>query len=398
MIKLLLTFLLLISACGQALATSFTDLQFGRYQIADSQWDVGACMYTNTCNIYSTQPGTMYKIPWYNGQWAWQAGQYVKFNLTNDPINPYEAKVYNGDGSVAGVVGTGHIINMGVDSNGRSLFFFVGNDDNTGQLFSANYGLTGTGGYSWTGTLNPTTAQVDSFANSYGSTTPLAPGQTYTAAPPPPAVTVAITQQQQLQLNAARARQTYSNQINIDQIGSYNSIDVMQSGSYHLADINITNNSNAIGLDQLGIKNYAKILIDGSNNTTNVYQTNSGGVGVVGHFSATTITGNYNTTSTTQTGDGEKQSFILINGNNNNITNNQFGTGTKYSDIKATGNGHTVMLDQKDSGAHAARIEVTNAGGASNVNVTQQGNTNQTYLLQQSCANAGGCSVTMTQQ
>jgi hypothetical protein len=56
------------------------------------------------------------------------------------------------------------------------------------------------------------------------------------------------------------------------------------------------------------------------------------------------------------------------------------------------------MLDQKDGGAHGARIEVTNNGGSSNINVLQQGNANQTYSIQQSCATVGGCSVTVTQQ
>jgi hypothetical protein len=100
----------------------------------------------------------------------------------------------------------------------------------------------------------------------------------------------------------------------------------------------------------------------------------------------------------TQVNDGEKISFIKVDGSSNSISNFQNGTGNKYSDIKATGNGHTVILDQKDGGAHAARIEVTNIGGASNVNVLQQGNTNQSYLLQQQCATVGGCSVTVTQQ
>lgn len=178
-------FLLAVSKC--AYAQTFTDLKFGRYQIADSQWNVSACMYTTTCQIYSTNPGTMYKIPWTTGQWSWQTGQYVQFNLTSDAANPYEGKVYNSDGSVAGTIGTGHIINMGVDANGKALFFFVGNDNNTGQLFSSNFGMSGTGGYTWTGTLNPTTTQVNTFAASYGSTTPLAAGQT--AGPPPPAPT-----------------------------------------------------------------------------------------------------------------------------------------------------------------------------------------------------------------
>lgn len=213
-----------------------------------------------------------------------------------------------------------------------------------------------------------------------------------------PAVVVNITNPQLTEKNSARARQTIANQVYVNQVGSYNSVDVLQSGTYHLTDITIQGDSNTVGLDQLGWKNYAKIDINGSSNTANVYQSNSGTGLTPGHYSSLGITGNTNSVNVSQTGDGEKTSFILVNGNTNTITNNQTGTGTKYSDIKTTGNGHTVSLDQKDAGAHAARIEVTNSGGSSTVNILQQGNTNQTYLLQQSCANAGGCSVTMTQQ
>jgi hypothetical protein len=213
-----------------------------------------------------------------------------------------------------------------------------------------------------------------------------------------PSIQASITTLQQTNKTAARNRQTIANQIYVNQVGSYNTVDVLQSGTYHLTDITIQGDSNSIGLDQLGWKNYSNININGSSNTTNVYQSNSGTASTPGHYSSVEVTGNTNTLNVSQTGDGEKTSFILIDGNNNNIINNQVGTGTKYSDIKATGNGHTVSLDQKDAGAHSARIEVTNSGGSSTVNVLQQGNTNQTYLLQQSCANAGGCSVTMTQQ
>lgn len=225
-------------------------------------------------------------------------------------------------------------------------------------------------------------------------TTSLATTSTYWQ----PAVVVNITTTQQADKTSARNRQTIANQIYVNQVGSYNSVDVLQSGTYHLTDITIQGDSNAVGLDQLGWKNYANININGSSNTANVYQSNSGTGLTPGHYSSVGITGNTNTVNVSQTGDGEKTSFILVNGSTNSVTNLQSGTGAKYSDIKTTGNGHTVSLDQKDAGAHSARIEVTNSGGSSNVNILQQGNTNQTYLLQQSCANAGGCSVTMTQQ
>jgi hypothetical protein len=228
-----------------------------------------------------------------------------------------------------------------------------------------------------------------------GSTSGTAGGYS-TTPPPPPAVT--ITTEQQNKITAARARQTLSNQVNVDQIGSYNNTDVIQSGYYHLVDVVILGDNNNTDISQTGVKNYSKVGADGSNNNTNVYQSNSGGAGVTGHFSEILITGSNNTTNVTQTGDAEKVNFTSINGNNNSVTNNQFGTGSKYSDIKAVGNGHTVVLDQKDGGSHAARIEVTNNGGASNINVLQQGNTTQNYLLQQSCATVGGCSLTIIQQ
>ncbi len=64
-------FMLLVSRTGYA---ALTDIKFGQSQIADSQWNVSACLNTTTCQIYSKQPGTMYKIPWTSGQWAWQTG------------------------------------------------------------------------------------------------------------------------------------------------------------------------------------------------------------------------------------------------------------------------------------------------------------------------------------
>jgi hypothetical protein len=172
-----------ISAHGQA--AGLADLKFGQYQIADSQWNVGACMYTATCEIYSKQPGTAYQIPWYNGQLSWAAGDYVKFVATGDATNPWNAIQYTANGTQKAVMGTGHIINMGTD-----YFFFVGNDDNTGQLFSMTSGFANTNGVTWTGTLNPTVAQVNTYATN-GSTTPLAAGQT--AAPSAPVRTVTGT-------------------------------------------------------------------------------------------------------------------------------------------------------------------------------------------------------------
>ena len=90
-------FLLLLFLCSNAFA-SLTDVKFGRYQIADSQWNVSACLYTTTCQIYSKQPGVAYKIPWTSGQVQWATGDYVKFELSGNASFPYTAKQYNSAG------------------------------------------------------------------------------------------------------------------------------------------------------------------------------------------------------------------------------------------------------------------------------------------------------------
>jgi hypothetical protein len=74
---------------------------------------------------------------------------------------------------------------------GNDYFFFVGNDNNTGQLFSMTQGFANTSGVTWTGTLNPTVAQTNAYATG-GSTTPLAAGQTAAPAGPPPPAPTAI--------------------------------------------------------------------------------------------------------------------------------------------------------------------------------------------------------------
>jgi hypothetical protein len=169
---------ILVLISGKAHATGLTDLKFGRYQIADSQWNVSACTQTNTCQIYSKNPGTAYKIPWTSGQIQWATGDYIGFidNSNKDTNNPWLAVQYGSNGVAKTNMGTGHIINMGSD-----YFFFVGNDNNTGQLFSMTQGFANTSGVTWTGTRNPTTDQVNQYAAG-GSTTPLSAGQT--AAPP----------------------------------------------------------------------------------------------------------------------------------------------------------------------------------------------------------------------
>lgn len=306
------------------------------------------------------------------GYWAGNYGPYIqsptlKYNNGNNILYNPEFGIYNGSTFAQGWT----------SSNGwQNCQLYSG-----AQTCVINNGAPVNGGtYSSTG----------------GTTSGTAGG--YTAVPPAPVYSATITTNQAATVAAARARQTYSNQVNISQIGSYNNIDVIQSGNYHLVDVVVNNNNNNVDIYQDGVKNYAKVSINGTYNVTSVYQTNSGAAGVVGQFSDSSITGNSNYVSVYQSGHGEKINFNSINGDSNTINVSQNGSGTKYADIKTTGNGHSVTLGQHNEGNHAARIDVSNGGGASTINITQQGATSQTYSIQQSCATVGGCSVSLTQQ
>lgn len=417
--KNLIVAICLIMSAVSSWATVFTDLKFGQYQIADSQWDVGACLYTSTCNIYSTNPGTMYNIPWTNGQWAWQAGQYVKFGTSGIQGYPYTANVYNANGSLAGTVGSGKIINMGVDANGYALFFFVGTDDNTGQLFSTNYGFTGNGGYNWTGTLNPTIQQVDSFANSYGSTTPLAGGQTYSPAPAGPTVTGGTitqtnapgnqvitsggsyvsprTNSEQTRINnwanGIGGIASYNNTLYIEQIsGNFNSVIISQTGTKNRIDMTLNGSgSNSIANTQVG-NNYFMGNINGMNNQLTTNQTQTVGT----NYAETVILGNNNIINHTQNNNNNRILFSTISGNNNTVTSTQSGGGQHELTIKLTGNGHTVLVDQGGAaGANKANIDLTNSGGPASVDLQQSGG--KTFGIIQSCTNPAGCTTVIRQ-
>ena len=592
MIKRILQFLFLLTVCVSAYsqASGLADLKFGRYQIADSQWNVQSCTQTNTCQIYSKNPGTVYKIPWTTGQLAWAAGDYVAFVPTGNATNPFNAIQYSSNGTQKAVIGTGRIINMGTD-----YFFFVGNDNNTGQLFSMTSGFANTSGVTWTGTVNPTVTQVNTYAQG-GSTTPLAAGQTAApAGPPPPAptaiymnnATVKITRAipttnnspggegpnsafdnnpntkylnfdkanagVTVQLNTGKvvtgftvttandfsgrdptsyklygsndgvtwvlikedsitlsdsrfttsstisvtnttayayyfmlfpttkagqgcgencnsmqiAELTYyydanntttstassnnivdpvtaangptviggtitqtnapSNQIissgggigistnqqsrvnnwnngvnqipnnylYIDQIsGDYNNITVTQTTSTGKNRIEATlsgTGNNTINATQTGT-NYLKLDANGANNSITSQQSNNS---LNSNFKETTITGNNNTINTNQKDNANKIMFTTVTGNSNSVNAVQEGTGNHYLENKLTGNGHSILVNQSGGTANNAKIDLTNGGGAANIDLQQSGG--KSFSIIQSCTNPAGCSTVIRQ-
>jgi len=376
MTRFLSIFFLLFALCSTGQATGLVDLKFGQAQIADSQWNVSACMYTTTCQIYSKNPGTAYKIPWTSGRITWAAGDYIAFidNSQKDAGNPWLAVHYRSNGTAIDNMGTGHIINMGND-----FFFFVGNDNNTGQLFSMTTGLSGSAGVTWTGTLNPTAAQVNAYAAN-GSTTPLAAGQTAQPAGPPPlccggsASPFNATTANMSKVLGFSSRTTNDSKVYIDQIGNANTITVEQSGTkQNYVEYNGNGSSNNTTITQRGNSstqiNYTETNISGNNNTVNIIQQSTG---------------------------GGKGAFVNIQDSNNTVAIQQKDSGSHYAEVTLSGGNKNVDITQQGSAGHMAKVSLS--GLAQDLSLTQSGNTQQFYSITSNCASAGGCAkITVNQ-
>lgn len=375
MLKQLLSIIVYLLFASSAWASGITDIKFGRYQIADSQWNVNACLNTNTCQIYSKNPGVAYKIPWTSGQVQWAPGDYVKFDLSGNGSFPYTAKQYNSAGTVKAILGNGKIVNMGPD-----YFFFVGSDNNTGQLFSGSSGMSDTSGVTWTGTRNPTIAQADTYADQNYSTTPLAPGETAGPPPPPPPPSLCCGGSA-VPFNANAAFTSRAQNFAVGK--SNNSVYIEQIG-----------NSNNITVTQQGNKNYMSIYNNGSNSTIQTNQTSTNST--VSNYTELSLLGNNNNINITQQSTaGAKGITSTINGNTNTVNVQQKDNGNHYLELNLAGGNKTVDVLQQGSAAHMANITLN--GGTTAISTTQSGTTAQSYSITHTCANMSCAAITVTQ-
>ncbi len=194
--------------------------------------------------------------------------------------------------------------------------------------------------------------------------------------------------------------------------GNSNNITVKQGGGgnsgKNLTELGVYGNSNTVAIYQArntdtGLADgaesgghYAGLGINGDSNSVTIRQGNQGAANS-GHVGLIYIKGDSNNISLKQAHDGDKKAFISVDGSNNSSTILQGGLGNQYLDLMLTGNGHTANITQTGTGSHRATINLQNAGGASILNLTQQGTTGQQYSIMQQCANLSGCSVTVTQ-
>lgn len=250
----------------------------------------------------------------------------------------------------------------------------------------------------------------------YGSTT-----TSYSSAP--------TAAQTSLRTNT-RAITHDGNGIYITQVGDNLDLDIVQSGQDNFiagtsstassfSDAEIAGNNNTVDLEQKSDDNGLLFDLDGNNNNFTVSQGNSisdgGGnraiVGINGsyndisliqkngglqngQFADISVTGDDNFVSSQQHG-SDQMLFVNITGSDSTLYTNQKDSGNHFLDI-TLGSDQTLSVTQEGSGDHAATISLD--GYSSALQLNQNSSTNQTYSIDQTCANTNGCGTTTVTQ
>jgi hypothetical protein len=208
------------------------------------------------------------------------------------------------------------------------------------------------------------------------------------------------------------------NTLDFNQVGNNNTISWVSywgSGKVWGGDIDGTNNtlkfeqynttgsdSNRIGFHMPGNDNDLHVCqgatFSSSTDTTCSGTTPNSEYG--GHIVNLDVHANGNSVKVGQeTGTGNADHYAQIyyyNGDNNDTFVTQKGNGDKdlRMDIRTDGGEQEVM--QKGDGAHTATVNLYGSYHT-DLSLTQQGNTAQSYSITQTCQTSGGCGISLTQ-
>ena len=178
-----------------------------------------------------------------------------------------------------------------------------------------------------------------------------------------------------------------------------------------------------LNIDQMGYGNTIEFSFDHSGNVFNLSQSgNDNYIGWVSYWGSGKswggdVDGVNNNEADMQLNGATYGRHIW--GNNNDVDIYQNGTHTHNLDIHVSNVDHDVWQDGQGShynqtyfygSTHGSDTNVSQTGDANHnsqiriygnqpvtLNLTQQGSTNQSYILNQSCYTTGGCSITVTQ-
>ena len=196
---------------------------------------------------------------------------------------------------------------------------------------------------------------------------------------------------------------TDDNHIHVEQVegGDDVSLTINQLGYGNEVQFSFAHANNVFNLTQHGTGNYIGWVsywgsgkswggdVDGSDNTETVLQYDGATYG-------RHIWGDDNTVDVYQHGN---HTFNLdIHADDTNVELWQEGTGSHYahSYFYGSADGSDVDLTQKDGANHNAQIRLQGTQPTT-LNLLQQGGTNQSYTLTQTCYTAGGCTVNVSQ-
>ena len=87
---------------------------------------------------------------------------------------------------------------------------------------------------------------------------------------------------------------------------------------------------------------------------------------------------------------------VNIYADSNDVFARQAQNGNKTLTLTIRNDSNDVYINQRDNGAHTATITLTGTH-PTDLDLTQRGNTTQSYTLTQNCLTTGGCSVSVTQ-
>ena len=163
-------------------------------------------------------------------------------------------------------------------------------------------------------------------------------------------------------------RTTTDSQVNIEQIGNQNIVNVEQTGT---------------------INNYVNYYGNGMSNDIDIKQSGNGLTQV--NYTDLRVVGNFNTVKIEQTSTGgAKGAFVTVQDSNNSLILKQQDTGSHYAEVNLSGGNKTVDILQQGAGNHMASVSLTGVQPAS-LNLIQAGATQQFYSITSNCATQGGC-------
>lgn len=196
---------------------------------------------------------------------------------------------------------------------------------------------------------------------------------------------------------------TDDNHIHVEQVsgGDDVSLTINQLGYGNEVEFSFAHTNNVFNLTQHGSGNYIGWVsywgsgkswggdVDGSDNTETVLQYDGATYG-------RHIWGDDNTVDVYQHG---SHTFNLdIHADDTNVELWQEGTGSHYahSYFYGTADGSDVDLTQKDGANHNAQIRLQGTQPTT-LTLLQQGSTNQSYTITNTCYTVGGCTVNVSQ-